>query len=67
MGARGQFFYGWVILAIAIFSMMLIYGIRHSFSIFFASILSEFGWSRGSTALMFSLRVGFWNLGRYAS
>ncbi|MFC1992531.1 MFS transporter [Chloroflexota bacterium] len=34
---------------------MLIYGIRHSFSVFFPPILSEFGWSRGSTAMMLSL------------
>jgi len=37
--------------------MILIYGIRHSFSIFFPSILNEFGWGRGSTAIMLSLNI----------
>jgi sugar phosphate permease len=57
-----RFFYGWVIVGIAVLSMTLVYGIRHSFSIFFASILDEFGWSRGSTALMFSLNVLIYGL-----
>ena len=42
---------------IAVLGTMLVYGIRHSFSIFFASILEEFGWSRGSTAFMLSLSI----------
>jgi len=57
MERRPRFFYGWIIIGITIASMMLIYGIRHSFSVFFPSILDEFGWSRGSTALMLSLNL----------
>lgn len=37
--------------------MILIYGIRHSFAVFFPPILAEFGWSRGSTAMMLSLNI----------
>lgn len=37
--------------------MALLYGTRHSFSVFFPPILGEFGWSRGSTALMLSLNI----------
>ncbi len=37
--------------------MTLIYGIRHSFSVFFPVILDEFGWSRGDTAFMLSLNL----------
>ncbi len=37
--------------------MTLLYGSRHSFSVFFPPILGEFGWSRGSTALMLSLNI----------
>lgn len=40
--------------------MMLIYGIRHSFSVFFPYILDDFGWSRGSTAFMLSLNVSIY-------
>lgn len=54
---KSKLFYGWVIVAITGVSMVLIYGIRHSFSVFFAPILSEFGWSRGSVSIMLSLNV----------
>lgn len=57
MFRRPPLFYGWVIVGIAIISMILVYGTRHSFSVFFPSILGEFGWSRGSTALMLSLNL----------
>lgn len=54
---RLNLFYGWIIVAIAVSGMTLIYGIRHTFGIFFPYILDEFGWSRASTAGMFSLTV----------
>lgn len=54
---RPPLFYGWIIVGIAILGMTLIYGTRHSFSVFFPSILDEFGWSRGSTAIMLSLNL----------
>ena len=59
---RPLFFYGWVIVGIAIIGMILVYGIRHSFSVFFPPILGEFGWSRGSTALMLSLNLLIYGL-----
>ena len=37
--------------------MTLVYGIRHSFSVFFPPILAEFGWSRGNTAIILSLSI----------
>ncbi len=54
---RPVFFYGWVIVGLGFIVMVLIYGTRHSFSVFFPSVLNEFGWSRGSTALMLSLNL----------
>lgn len=57
MVRRPRFFYGWIIVGIAIVSMTLIMGIRHSFAVFFSPILDEFGWSRGSTAIMLSLNL----------
>jgi len=57
MVKRPRFFYGWVIVVISITSMTLVYGVRHSFSIFFPPILDDFGWSRGSTAFMLSLNL----------
>lgn len=50
-------FYGWAILAIAFITLALGYGVRNSFSVFYPTIVEEFGWGRGSTALMFSIAV----------
>jgi len=62
MVRRPRFFYGWVIVGIAIINLVLVYGIRHSFSVFFPPILDEFGWSRGSTAIMLSLNLLIYGL-----
>ena len=62
MVSRSHPFYGWVIVAITVVSLTLIYGIRHSFSVFFPSILDEFGWARGSTAIMLSLNILIYGL-----
>ncbi len=59
---NSPFFYGWVIIAVGIVTGMLVYGVRYSFSIFFPQILKEFGWSRGSTALMMSINVFVYGL-----
>ena len=56
------FFYGWVMVGIAIICMVLVYGTRHSFPVFFSPILDEFGWSRGSTAFMLSLNLLMYGL-----
>jgi len=50
-------FYGWVILGVAFITLVLAYGVRNSFSVFYPTIVEEFGWGRGSTALMFSISV----------
>ncbi len=47
----------WTVIAVAAICMLVVYGIRHSFAAFFPSILNDFGWTRGSTALMFSINV----------
>ncbi len=54
---RPPFFYGWYLVGITIFSMMLVYGVRNSFPVLFSPILDEFGWYRGSTAIMLSLNI----------
>jgi sugar phosphate permease len=50
-------FYGWVILVVAFITLILGYGVRNSFSVFYPTIVEEFGWERGSTALMFSISI----------
>jgi MFS family permease len=50
-------FYGWYLVLICIIGMVLIYGIRHSFPVFFTPILTDFGWGRGDVAMMLSLNI----------
>ena len=55
---QGQgIFYGWVVLAAAFIILILSYAIRNTFSVFYPVIVEEFGWQRGSTALMFSINI----------
>ena len=57
MPKRPPIFYGWYLVGLMVISMMLCYGIRNTFSVFFAPILDDFGWYRGSTAIMLSLNI----------
>jgi len=50
-------FYGWVILAIGFVAIVGGYICRNTFSVFYPSIVDEFGWGRGNTALIFSINV----------
>ena len=54
---RDGVFYGWVILSVAFITLLLGFGIRNGFSVFYPIIVAEFGWGRGNTALMFSIAI----------
>jgi sugar phosphate permease len=54
---RDRIFYGWVVLSIAFLTLVLGYAIRNTFSVFYPTIVREFGWKRGNTALMFSISI----------
>lgn len=60
---RLPFFYGWVIVASLFVTMAVGYGMYYSFSVFFVALLPETGWSRASTAGVFSLFVAVLGLG----
>ena len=62
MVKKAPFFYGWIMVGLSVVTMILIYGVRHSFSVFFSPILDEFAWSRGNTAIMLSLNIFFYGL-----
>jgi sugar phosphate permease len=45
-----RFYYGWIIVAVALVSMAFWLGIRSSFSVFYVALLEEFPWNRGASA-----------------
>jgi MFS family permease len=47
---RPGFFYGWIIVAVALVSMAFWLGIRSSFSVFYVALLEEFQWTRAGSA-----------------
>lgn len=70
-GKEGQgFFYGYIIVIFATLVMLLAYGSRLSFGVFFKPMTAEFGWSRALTsgAVTFSMVMqGLWGvvMGRF--
>ena len=57
LGSSLPFYYGWIVVLVAFLTMAIAVNARTSFSLLFPSILSEFKWSRGVTAGVFS--IGF--------
>ncbi len=45
-----KFYYGWVIVGVALVSMAFWLGIRTSFSVFYVALLEDFSWNRGDSA-----------------
>lgn len=50
-------FYGWIMLATAFVILVLGFAIRNTFSVFYPAIVEEFTWTRGNTAVMFSIAI----------
>jgi len=44
------FYYGWMIVALALLSMGFWAGLRATFAVFYVALLDEFSWSRGGAA-----------------
>ena len=45
-----RFYYGWIIVAVALISMAFWMGIRTSFSVFYVALLEDFPWNRAGSA-----------------
>ena len=51
------FFYGYVIVLIGFFNMLLMFGAFYSFGVFFKPLSTEFGWTRATTSGAYSLAM----------
>jgi len=54
---RSHIFYGWAVLAAGFTLILFGYAMRNTFSVFYPVIVDEFGWTRGGTAIMYSLTI----------
>ena len=54
---RSRISYGWVVLAVGFVIMLLGYAVRNTFTVFYPVLVDDFGWARGSTAIMYSLTM----------
>ena len=59
--ARRPFFYGYVIVALCLFNMMLLRGILASFAVFNIALLETFRWSRAATGTIASVNGIFYS------
>ena len=48
--AAARFYYGWIIVAVALISMAFWLGIRASFSVYYVALLEDYSWSRSGSA-----------------
>jgi MFS family permease len=60
---KQKFFYGYIIVAAALLIVILDYGARLSFGVFFKPMLHEFDWTRSLTSGAFTLSMLFQGLG----
>lgn len=52
---RPQFFYGYIVVLVAFFIMVLMFGTFYTFGVFFKPLSTEFGWTRAMTSGAYSL------------
>jgi MFS family permease len=55
---KRKFFYGWVVVGGAWLTLFVRGGSGLTISVFFPSLMEEFGWSRGMLSLGFTIRMG---------
>lgn len=50
VASAATFYYGWIIVSVALISMAFWMGIRTGFSVFYVALLDEFSWNRADSA-----------------
>jgi MFS family permease len=49
------FYYGWIIVSLAFFNLVIAFGIWYSFAVFFIAVINDFGVTRAASAAIFSI------------
>ncbi len=57
MSDRQRLYYGWIVVAAGFTITLVGYAVRNTFTVFYPAIVDEFDWSRGITAIMYSLTM----------
>ncbi|MFQ5577518.1 MAG: MFS transporter, partial [Anaerolineae bacterium] len=52
-----KLFYGWIIILTCFTSLIVVFGTRLSFQVFFVALTESFGWRRAETAGIFSVNM----------
>ena len=56
-GKQPVLYYGWVIVSVSFITLIIVFGIRLSFSVFFVALIKEFGWLRAQTSFIYSVSM----------
>jgi MFS family permease len=56
-GDKPRLFYGYVIVIASFFILLIVYGARFSYGVFFTPMAAEFHWDHATTALAFSISM----------
>jgi MFS family permease len=54
---KSKLYYGYILVAICFFIMLIVFGSQMSFGVFFKPMLADFGWTRAATSGPFSLSL----------
>ena len=54
---KSRISYGWVVVATGFTIILVGYAVRNTFTVFYPVIVDDFGWTRGITAIMYSLTM----------
>ena len=54
---KPRLYQGWLVLAVGFLVMASGFALRNSFSVFYPAVVDSYGWTRGNTAIMFSLSI----------
>ena len=54
-GAKPGFFYGYIVVVVALLIMVASFALYNSFGVFFKPVTTEFGWTRAMTSGAYSL------------